>query len=254
MANFTAVIRGVAQRILAVTTPTLDGVETPNGIRTGRFNELYSINLFTKQQSLADEESTFITSGTLGTGIATIAAPTTFADTSPFIIAKNIADPSSGMRAYLDLLKLIATAAGTAGASLRYGIKIGPSRADPTGMDAAFNPTLAASTGVPQNVQASSQRASILRVYAGALIAPAALGGTRQVGGGLLKSAIPVVNDQYLINFGGLDPAAPATQVDRNDAAPAIVIPAGYSAFIHLFLASQSAASSYEVQLTHHER
>jgi hypothetical protein len=254
MANFTAIVRGIAQRVLAITSPTPDGTETPNGVRTGRFNELFSLNLWAKQHGLADEESSFVMSGTLGTGVATIAALTGLVDTSPFIIAKNIADPSTGIRSYLDLLKLICTVAGTAGTALRYGVKVGPSRQDPTGMDAAFNPTLAAPTGVPQNVQASSQRQSILRVYAGALVAPAAQGGTRQLGGGLLKSAIPVANDQYIINFGGIDPAAPATQVDRNDAHPSVVIPPGYSAFIHIWLPSQSAASSYEIQLHHHER
>jgi hypothetical protein len=51
-----------------------------------------------------------------------------------------------------------------------------------------------------------------------------------------------------------VDAPAQATQVDRCEVAPSIVLDPGYSAFIHPFLPSQSAASSYEIGLIHHER
>jgi len=41
---------------------------------------------------------------------------------------------------------------------------------------------------------------------------------------------------------------------DRVDHHPSVAVPPGYSAFIHIWLPSQSAASSYELQVIHHER
>lgn len=246
--------RGIVARLLGAQPAIPDGQD--QAIRLNRYGDAFVESVFQKQHTLGDEESTFATIGTTGTGVATIAALTTIADTSPFVIVKNIAVAGTGgaQRVYLDLLKLICTAAGTAGTALRYGIKIGPNRADPTGMDAAFNPTLGAPTGVPLNITAASQRSSIARIYAGALVAPAALGGTRQVWGGQLKNAIPAAADQYILCFGMVDAAAQATQVDRCEVCPSLVLDPGYSAFIHPFLPSQSAASSYEIHVIHHER
>lgn len=246
--------RGIAARLLGSQPAQPDGQD--QAIRLSRWGDAFVESVFQKQHALADEESTFATIGTTGTGVATIAALTAIADTSPFIIIKNIAVAGAGgtQRVYLDLLKLITTAAGTGGTALRYGIKIGPNRADPTGMDVAFNPTLASPTGVPSNVTAASQRGSIARVYAGALVAPAALGGTRQIWGGQIKAAIPAAGDQYIFCFGMVDAPAQATQLDRCENCPSIVLDPGYSAFIHPFLPSQSAASSYEINLVHHER
>jgi len=251
MYNFQTLVRGIAARLLGAQPQQPDGQD--QAIRLSRFGDVFVESIFQKQHGLSDEESTFTTTGTIGTGVATIAAPTTLVDTSPFIVAVNTA-PVGGGRAFLDLLKLICTAAGTAGTKLQYAVKVGPVRGAITGMDAAFNPTLAAPTGVPQNVCAASARSPILRVYAGALVAPAALPGTRQIWGGQLKAAIPAAADQYSLSFGQVDAPAQATQVDRCEACPAICLDPQFAAFIHLILPSQSAASSYEIGLVHHER
>lgn len=245
MYNFATLARGIAARLLGSQPPQADGQD--QAFRLSRYGDMFVESIFQKQMGLADEESTFATTGTIGTGIATIAALTAVVDTSPFIIVQNI-DQAGGKRGYLDLLKLITTAPGTAGTKLQYAVKVGPSRAAPTGFDSAFGPA------TPVNVVGSSGRASILRVYAGALIAPAAAAGNRQIWGGQLKNAIPAIADQYLLSFGQVDAAAQATQVDRVESCPAVPIDPGYSAFIHLALPSQSAASSYEVAIIHHER
>jgi hypothetical protein len=246
MAGAEALIKGLISRFLPQQRQENDRDGMP--VRASLYGDQHVLPIFTKQHGLGDEGSSYCLAGTPGTGIATIAALTSLVDTSPFIIVQNIATTASKMRAYLDMLKLICTAAGTAGTALRYAVKVGPSRTAPTGADSAFN------GATPQNTNADDSRASIVRVYAGALVAPAAQAGTRLLGAGLLKSAIPVANDQYVLNFGANDPSAPATQVDRHDAHPPVIIGPGQSAFIHIWLPSQSAASSYEVQLHLHER
>lgn len=251
MFNFQALARGIVGRLLPVGNKQADSQDQAK--RLSPYGDQYMMSIFQKAMALVDEESTFATTGAIGTGIATIAALTTLADTSPFIVIVNTA-PAGGPKVFLDLIKLIATAAGTGGTSLKYGIKLGPTRGAITGQNSAFDPTLGTPTGVPVNLSAGSQRAPYARVYAGALVAPAALAGTKQVWGGQLKAAIPAANDQYLLSFGQVDAPAQATQVDRIEACPAVAIEPGFAAFIHLFLASQSAASSYEVGIVHHER
>lgn len=252
MYNFATLARAIAGRFLPISNKQGDGQD--QALRTTPYGDLMVQSIFQKQMGLADEESSFATTGTIGTGIATITAPTSLADTSPFAVFVNTA-PAGGPKCFLDLVKLICTAAGTGGTSLKYAIKTGPTRAAITGMAATWDPTLSAPTGVPQNVSAASQRAAFLRVYAGALVAPAALAGTKQVWGGALKNAIMAAADQYLFSFGQVDAAAQATQVDRIEACPAVVIEPGYSAFLHLIIAGpQSAASSYELGVIHHER
>lgn len=251
MFNFQVLKRGIVSRFL-LNAPKL-GQGQDQAARMSPYGDQMVQSIYQKQMALADEESTFVTNGTLGTGIATIAAPTTLLDTSPFIVIDNTAPPD-GPSAMLDLLKLLATAAGTGGTSLKYAIKTGPRRGAITGMAATFDPTLAAPTGVPVNVRAASQRSPYVRVYAGALVAPAALGNTKLIWQGQLKAAIPAANDQYLLSFGQVDAPAQATQVDRTEACPAVILDPGYCAFIHLVLAGQSAASSYEIGIIHHER
>src|SRR5258708_2286029 len=86
---------------------------TPDGRRRlGRYGEQYVQGLVQKSHALADEGSFFLAANpTPGTGVATIAAQATLADTAPFLLVKN----AGAKRLYLDALLLIATAPGTNG-------------------------------------------------------------------------------------------------------------------------------------------
>src|SRR5258706_862465 len=153
MFNFSTLSRAIAARLLPIGNKQLDGQD--QALRTTAYGDLVVQSLFQKAMALADEESTFATTGTIGTGIATITAPTTLVDTSPFAVLVNTA-PAGGPKCFLDLIKLICTAAGTGGTSLKYAIKTGPVRGPITGMAPTFVPTLAAPTSVPVNFSAAS--------------------------------------------------------------------------------------------------
>jgi hypothetical protein len=202
--------------------------------------------LHAKNYGLADEGSYFVTRNpTPGTGLATIAALTAIVDTSPFIVIANDAPPESNKRLYIDYIRLICTAPGTAGTSLRYDVKVDKGSRYTSGS------TL---TSLPQNVNIDSGDGPVAKIFAGPLVAPAASVASRLLYGGLFKAAIPAANDVYQLNFGGSDhnSGALATFVTYNHG-PLIIGP-GMCALLHLWLPSQSAASSYEIEIGHAER
>jgi len=74
------------------------------------------------------------------------------------------------------------------------------------------------------------------------------------------RTVIPVVGDSYILNFGGTDGggtsptlngANPVTNVMR--APPVVISPQGWLQY-HIFLPSQSAASSWEIEMGYWER
>jgi hypothetical protein len=230
-----------------------DGVLNPRP-RTSPFGESYSVVADHKPAHiLADEGSYFVTTNpTPGTGLATIAAQASLADTAPFVLVGNGAAASSGVRIYFDYLKLIATAAGTAGTSIRFAAKI-----DTQPYASRF--TSGGSALTPNNVNMDQQSSSVASVRAGAIVA-AAGAGPLLLSNILLRPVIPVAADTYLIDFGGTDRAlnslAPAGTAIANCVMPhvPVVIGPGQCAAFHIWLPSQSAASSYEVELAWYER
>lgn len=183
------------------------------------------------------------------TGIATAAAPTAFSATNPFIAVVN-KDSANGKNIYLDFVTLVATAAGTAGASLQVAVSLdNTNRYTSGGTDITTNIV---------NTNGNSGTKSIAQVVAGNITAAAATGNVRNVvGNRFLKGAIPVAGDEYTIKFGGVD--APATvQISTISKVvinvPKIVIPPGWTALVHIWLPSQSAASSYAPELGWVER
>lgn len=221
-------------------------------LRATRYGEANVSVLVPKAYGMPDEGSYFVTTNpTPGTGIATIAALQTFVATSPFILMWN-ANPYGGKRVYLDYLKLRVTAAGTGGTKIEWACTRDEARTD----------RYTSGTGTitaPVNVNGDSDRASKVTVYAGALVAATAPN-AKLLGHGAFRTVIPVVGDEYLINFGGVDMmndgvlVSGTAIVQRSIAHPGIVLgPQQWFGF-HIWLASQSAASSYEVEIGHWER
>jgi hypothetical protein len=224
------------------------------GQRGGRYGETVGYQLTPKPYGLVEEGTQFIvTSPTPGTGIVTTAAVIALVDTSPFLLIYNAwatSDPKP-RRIVLDYLKLQCTAPGTAGASLRYAVKRDVARSD--------RYTSGGSPLVPVSCNGDASEVSKATVYAGAIVAAAAPQSVL-LGSGLLRPVIPVVGDTYLLNFGATDPnlgaLAPAGAAIANVAAPHPMVAIGPQqwAAIHLWLPSQSAASSYEIELSYFER
>lgn len=193
---------------------------------------------------LADAGSYFVAKNpTMDTGIATIAAPTAYDGTKPWLLIKGPTTP--GKKTRLDYLRLRCTAIGTAGAKLFAVIVVDPTtKADPTGGTAlALNCTNAGAAPTFES-----------KIFAGANVAAADSGSARTVTASFLKGAIPALNDVYLLKFGGVDQGVSTTASLVYYGGPPLVIPSGSIAQISLILPSQTAASSYELELGGWER
>ena len=229
--------------------------------RAGLYGEMTAEVLSIKQHKLADEGSYYVCrSPTIGTGIATLAAPTAYADGSPYIIVSNNNPSPSGKTIYLDYIKLICTAAGTNGTNLWFATRIdsimryssGGAGGNGTGLTAILAGPYPTNTMAPANSSAL--------IYAGALVAIAGSAQAKTLVNGPLRTAIPVVNDQYFFNFGECDMALDGVLVSGTNVAqrtiphPPVAIAPQHSFPLHLWLASQSVASSYEVEIGYLER
>lgn len=221
--------------------------------RFGEYGETIIEPLWLKSARLAKEQSYFtVGNPTPGTGLATIAALTAVVDTSPFLIITNN-NPVGGPSVELDYLKLICTAPGTAGTALNWASKL-----DSIPRYASAGSVLAGAASA--NPGASSPNSAgvgdtSVAVYAGALVAVAAsLAGSRVLSRGVFRTAIPVIGDQFLLNFGGHE--FTSVGLAKNGTAPSdfthhhapVSIAPGGSFLLHLWLPSQSAASSFEVE------
>ena len=250
---------GILRKLLS-SAARVAAEQAPVIARFGHYGETVAELITGKQHKLADEGSYFLTrSPTPGTGLATIAAPTTFAATSPFLIVTNN-NPVGGKNIFLDYLKLICTAAGTGGTALNFATVLDAGSRYTSGGSGGAGTQLASLLAGPYtpNMQAAGQSGAL--VYAGALVAAAATAGARTLSNSRFRTAIPVVNDEYVINFGGDSVALDGVLVSGTAIAqrtvphaPVVIAP-GSSFLLHLWLPSQSAASSYEVDIGHVER
>ena len=249
-------LREFAQRI---------GEQTATILRTGMFGEALTELLTQKQWKLSEEASYFVTrSPTIGTGIATAAAPTGYVTTTPFMVIQNMnqnVNPPGGRCIYLDYIKLVCTAAGSNGTALYYATMIdnilrwssGGSGSAGTGQTSVLAGPYPTNSGAAPNSGAF--------VYAGAVTAAANSSAARLLTNGVFRSAvIPVVNDMYLLNFAGVNLQQDSVLTTGPNVAqrslvhPPVCIGPGGSFLLNLWLPSQSAASSYEIEIGHVEK
>jgi len=192
------------------------------------------------------EEGSYFVAKTVVAGVATIAALTSLADASPFLLAKTPAASAGGRRVRFDYLRLTCLAAGTGGTQINFAARVDATKADPTG----------GSSLTPVSVNMGAPNPSSLETFfAGALAAAAASGAMREVCAiPLMRPVIPVVGDQYLIKFGGSDqgignaPGGAAAAALYFGGPPIIIDPAQVCAF-HIWLPGQSAAGTYAAEL-----
>ncbi len=230
-------------------TRLVDGSLDTESARISGYGEPYVLPFSTRLA--ADEGAYFVArNATPGTGVAGHAAATTHDTQKAFILLKNNAE-SGGPRVYLDFLKLQVTAAGTAG-SLNFATHtVDRDRSYSSG---GGNLTIV-------NVSQDSARSTVLTTAKVGAVVPGEANTTnaRIVAHARARTVIPVVGDVLLFNFGG-DPVntgavmAGTTELERVIHCPPIVLGPGHSYHLVLWRASQSGASSYEVELGFWER
>ncbi len=215
-------------------------------VRRGAYGEEYSIPL--DRRVHADEGSySILRNVTPGTGIAGHAAPTTHDTEKAFIMLRHGGEASeNSRRTYLDYIKLVVTAAGTGG-TLNYAthtIDTGRTFASGGGNLTKVNPNMLAVQADDLNL------AKVGAVVPGEVNSSDA----RIVAHERTREVIPVVGDVLLFTF-GVEPRVTGevlggtTQLERVIVCPPVIFGPGQSYHLVLWRASQSAASSYEVEI-----
>jgi hypothetical protein len=222
-----------------------DGAERT--VRLGRRGEVFISPLFSKPVASAKEGSAFVAlNGTLETGIATGGATqTAFVATTPSLWMFN-GDVPSGKDVILDRLKLIVTVAGVALTALRYAVIVDN-----------INRYTSGGTAITPRV-AVGGNTSVVSGFFGAITASAAGGASKVVGHGVLRSQIPIINDEYMLDFGGSDSSAGAAQattsVSISHAVAPVILAPGECMLVYLWGAAMTTTPQTEYEIQWYER
>lgn len=234
--------------------PTAVAEGSDANLRGSKYGEPVVIPLLNKNHQLAADGSYFVTTNpTPGTGIAyavTAAASETAGYFLAIINGSSAGDPSA-KTIFLDYLRLIPTVAPASGTSGRFAWR----------SDVAAKYTSGGSALTPVNPNSGNGNTSVASVKAGALTTAAASGVARLISHGVLRGAIPVVNDEYVFDFGGAEAAGGSiitsgTNVQRMGIpVPPIVIGPGMMVGLQLWFPSNAVTGlSAELELAHWER
>lgn len=237
-----AIMSGVV-RARALPSATSDGVTAQN--RMGRFGEFFTIPLTQGTYGIADEGSYFhAMTATPGTAYTlTGATQTAWVATTPTFILKNNA-ASSSTRVYMDYVRVNFATAGTAGAQVMGAVV--------TDTGTRYSSAGTALTAYNDNYDSSTATVTT-NLFAGAITATAA-GTPRYVCRFNLKTAIPVIGDSMLINFGTITSSAVTASAPPIATCPPVVLGGGQNVLVYLWLPSQSAAPTGEVDAGWWER
>ena len=223
-----------------------DGQRDENSRRRGAYGEDYSIVLGPRVHG--DEGAYIVLRNTApGTGIAGHAAPTTHDTEKAFLMLRHGGEPAANSkRTYLDYIKLVVTAAGTAGTVNYATHTIDTGRTFASGGEnlVAVNPNMLANL------------VNDLNLFKAGAVVPGEVNSTdaRIVAHQAARQVIPVVGDVLLFKFGSEPGPSGAllegtTELERVIHCPPIIFGPGQSYHLVLWRASQSAAASYEVEI-----
>lgn len=204
-----------------------------------------------RNQFVAEGSYLLATNPTVSTGLTWVAAQTAFSDTAPnFWIHNN--EPASGRTLYLDYLKMVSTAVGTAAVSWQYAVIVDPvPRTITTNHVLAVVPVCPASgysdIAVPTiNVQNSATATALSASSASSkLVARGCIGG------------INIAGHVYGILFGDLSAGVTAVGSTDTAAAPGrsfdcsgpVAINPGHDCTIYIWGPSSSASINPEFEL-----
>lgn len=230
--------------------------------RMTKYRELFVQPLFTGLQPLAEEGSLFIASvAPGGTTSYQLGISATFSAT---LAAFVLANPTgSGKNAFPLALRLSQAVAPTSGTDLRYAIVLDAATRVPTtisngaggtGPGTPATNTAFRATALSPNTELSAHPVCLpyfpLSIAAGAApTVPAATAAARTVvGAGFIKNSIPVVKDQYVLQFGAphfngtFQGAAALAKIV--EPAPPVVVSPGFAMLIYLWSASNITAGN----------
>jgi hypothetical protein len=251
---------GRTGRLLAKLAALADGL--PSIMRASPYGDAITSILTGKQHQLADEGTYFVCrTPTIATGIAGVTSLTGYTATSPVLIVTNN-NPQGGKNIWMDYWSLTCTATAASTTSLFLATVLDSvSRYSSAGSGGAGTNLATALIG-PYATNVASPVASNALVYAGALVATAASPQARILSNRLVRQQIPVVLDQYIVNFGTDAVGGPLPPQALSAAVPSVstvahapvCIPPGGSFLGYYYGAAMGAAPSFEVEVGFVER
>jgi hypothetical protein len=215
-------------------------------VRATRFGEMMTAPLDSKMYGRVDDGSYFIaTNPTMGTGIAGIAASTSYDATEHLLHLRNT---STTKRLYLDFIDLVVTAAGAAGTTTGFTMVLDQGATRYTSGGSAITP-------VNPTFEYSESPECALKF--GALVTGAATADVRPLGDFLVRTVVKVVGDSYRFTFGDSSSSwqCAGASLDGTTSAkitipcPPVVLGETDQFFLSDWAASQSGASSYQLRM-----
>ena len=264
-----ALIHGLASRRKPQVTPD-GGANNEVTKRSSRYGEDYILPLWPNDQMLADEGSYFLSTLAPQATALQLGISANFAATSVALAFQNTegAQFDGGVRCYIRYLRFLCSVAPASATALLFASVLDASMRTPTtvvllGGAAAtltcYKPLVVA-TSLDQAEGGKGQPYFPLSAAAGAppTVAAASQGARTIVGNGSLRAQIPVVGDEYVIQFGmgdhpagSLVTAAPAGASRIITTHPPIVIPPQAWWLFYLWAPSNAATgmafSGFEV-------
>lgn len=218
-------------------------------------------NIWNNEYALADEGSYFLgTNPVVNTAIATTTSvvddaltnSATHASVRPvaYIYNQDSVNSPNAVSIYMRFIKMFVVQVPTSATNWGYSMRL----------DQGNRYTSGGSTIVPVNPNPNSIKGSKCLFYFGAVVLNGLPSGSaRIVANGMVDSAIPVANDQWLFTFGNSSPAMDQLNggtVAKNmtyNVAP-IVIPPGWGLTLEMWGTSNAAAPSWEFEFGWAER
>lgn len=255
-----AQLRGLISRLLP--QPDSDGPNNERTLRMGRYGDAKVEPSWLTEHMPSDEGAYMIAATLPGATALQLGLSAAFSATVAAFVLGN-SDPAGGKRLYPRQLRLAQSVAPTSGVDLRYAIVVDSKDRTPSTIS---NGTGGSGPGTPATVTA--YRAPVVCVnsdvnpsIAGVPFFPLSTAGGAPptipsagqfartiVGNGYIKNSIPVVKDQYILNFG--DVGAPGTFQAAAalskivEGVPPVVIGPGQFMVIYLWSASNITAGN----------
>lgn len=235
---------------VARTLPTAIVDTTQAQQRSGRYGELFDLPVGSGLYSICDEGQYYRAMEQVPGTARAAAITTAFSATAALITLQNN-DTAGGKRIYLDYLRLICTTVPATATSMQLAVAI-----DTTNRYSSGGTAL-----TPVNPNSDIAAAgSIAVVHYGAVVAAAASGNVRYLSRIVARAVIPVVDDEFFINFGSQD--TPNSGALNGSAPTRFGIPAGPvevgptgTILVHYWVpANATTAGQFELEMGWWER
>jgi hypothetical protein len=174
--------------------PTATADASQAQIRVGRYGEQIVIPLSMGMSGLANEGTYYRTTNQVPGTATAYSITNAFSATAGFAVIRNT-DSAGGKRMFMDYIRLICTTVPASATSAQFAVSV----------DSTNRYTSGGTALTPLNSNMVSANAAIGTCHIGTPTVAAASGSVRYLSRGVLFGVIPVVQSEFVINFGATD-------------------------------------------------